>query len=144
MEATNQRLFGLFHFKGRTDCQVRDLTWTGSWPTELPPDSEQPFGGNALQALLSETENLKDSFSCDFTKKDPKAIGVQSFNPALCISTEDGLKIVGPPNDSWQANGINVAKGVSGDFDITLEYSNLDMIKPEQKASWLRLRMYSC
>ncbi|MDB4614449.1 DUF1583 domain-containing protein [bacterium] len=141
MEATNQRLLGFFHFKGRTMCQVRGLKWTGSWPNELPPATEQPFGGDAVQSLLNAASNLKDSYSCDFTKKDPKAIGVNSFDPAVCIPTENGLKIVGPPNDSWQASGISVVKGMSGDFDVTLEYADLNMVKPEKNASWLRMRL---
>lgn len=36
LDASHRRSFGLFHFKDETQARVRDLTWTGNWPRQLP------------------------------------------------------------------------------------------------------------
>jgi hypothetical protein len=36
LEKANQRIFGLFHDKGKTEVKVRDIVLRGDWPTSLP------------------------------------------------------------------------------------------------------------
>jgi hypothetical protein len=36
LESENQRIFGLFHFADDTDVRVRNVTFSGRWPRELP------------------------------------------------------------------------------------------------------------
>ena len=41
LEATNQRIFGLFHYSSETEVHVRNVTYRGTWPRTLPPLAEQ-------------------------------------------------------------------------------------------------------
>jgi len=36
LEPTNQRIFGLFHYADETDVRVRNVTYSGHWPRQLP------------------------------------------------------------------------------------------------------------
>ncbi|MBX6316022.1 MAG: DUF1583 domain-containing protein, partial [Isosphaeraceae bacterium] len=38
LEPSNDRLFGLFHYKDRTAARVRNVVLTGPWPASLSPD----------------------------------------------------------------------------------------------------------
>jgi hypothetical protein len=40
LEPTNQRNFGLFHYADETDVRVRNVTYRGDWPRELPSVQE--------------------------------------------------------------------------------------------------------
>ncbi|HSQ56170.1 MAG TPA: DUF1583 domain-containing protein, partial [Gemmata sp.] len=40
IEATNQRLFGLFHYTDRTAARVRSMTYSGDWGTTLPSNDK--------------------------------------------------------------------------------------------------------
>jgi hypothetical protein len=40
LEATNQRVFGLFHYADETEVRVRGVTYRGQWPRQLPGDQE--------------------------------------------------------------------------------------------------------
>jgi tetratricopeptide (TPR) repeat protein len=40
LEATNQRIFGLFHYANNTGVRVRNVTYRGEWPRSLPANSE--------------------------------------------------------------------------------------------------------
>jgi tetratricopeptide (TPR) repeat protein len=41
LEATNQRILGLFHYADETEVRVRNVTYRGNWPLHLPPVNEQ-------------------------------------------------------------------------------------------------------
>jgi hypothetical protein len=45
LEATIQRIFGLFHYASETDVRVRRVTYRGNWPRVLPPVAEQELAG---------------------------------------------------------------------------------------------------
>ena len=38
LEATNQRVFGLFHYADETEARVRNVVYRGRWPREFPSD----------------------------------------------------------------------------------------------------------
>jgi hypothetical protein len=40
LESTNQRTFGLFHYRDETDVRVRKVTYRGNWPRQLPSADE--------------------------------------------------------------------------------------------------------
>jgi hypothetical protein len=36
IEAVNQRTFGLFHFADQTQVRVRNVSYQGNWPRQIP------------------------------------------------------------------------------------------------------------
>src|SRR5262249_21645558 len=40
LDAGNQRFFGLFHYADETEVRVRNVTYSGKWPRQLPAASE--------------------------------------------------------------------------------------------------------
>jgi hypothetical protein len=36
LETTNKRIFGLFHYADETEVRVRNVTYRGQWPRQLP------------------------------------------------------------------------------------------------------------
>ncbi len=44
IEPTNQRFFGLFHYRDKTEARVRSMTYAGQWPKKVP----------ALESLFEE------------------------------------------------------------------------------------------
>ena len=50
LEATNQRLFGLFHDAGEAEARVQALTYRGRWPGQPPGDLLRPAPAAASRA----------------------------------------------------------------------------------------------
>jgi hypothetical protein len=40
LEGTNQRTFGFFHYSDGTELRVRQVTYRGQWPKQLPPEDD--------------------------------------------------------------------------------------------------------
>jgi len=143
MERDNRRLFGLFRYKGDSMAWVKDMTWKGNWPKQLPDQAEQPFGGDPVEKLLASVADLKASYECDLTKSTAKEMGLRGFDVNFCKPSADGLIVTGPCNKSYKSKGIGATKGLQGDFDVTLEFADLILPKPDKNASWLRLWLRS-
>jgi hypothetical protein len=46
LEATNQRIFGLFHYSSETEVHVRKVMYRGNWPRTLSPLAEQELASD--------------------------------------------------------------------------------------------------
>jgi hypothetical protein len=46
LEASNQRIFGLFHWLDDTEVRVRNVAYRGDWPRRLPPVDEQELAAS--------------------------------------------------------------------------------------------------
>lgn len=142
MEPNNQRLFGLFHYKGETASTVSSIDWKEStWRNTLPPATEQPFGADSLKSLLASVSDLKAETVCDFTQASLQKMGVRPFDGKYCQPAVDGLQLTCPPNENWSPKGVLLTTGLKGDFDITMDFAHLQMPTPEKNAAWIRLHL---
>lgn len=74
LDPRNDRLFGFFHYKDRTECRVRNAVLTGDWPEQVPAalladmtSSRQlersPADGRTLDSLLNERLFVLDAYN---------------------------------------------------------------------------------
>lgn len=125
LELTNLRTFGLFHYVDQTEARVRNVTWRGDWPRELPPVTEQELRGEGADFLDKRLPELTAVFQHDFSK--------DGF-PLNLFSIAEGDQY---ENFSAQADGLHVNRtgivgyrnatlaprlSIRGDFDITAMY----------------------
>ncbi len=69
LEATNDRVFGLFHYKDRTSAQVRNVVLTGNWPEKLVPaamadllvPADTRKNNPALRQVIGERNYIQDA-----------------------------------------------------------------------------------
>ena len=137
-----ERHFGLFRYSDRNRCRVRNLVYRGEWPKDLPslqeqqlanPESGGPFVlANAESTLDINTDESSDEFSIEKLKSN----GFATLGPAEKMSLVDtGLSITLTDSKGYATwPGLIRRKAVDGDFEVTVDYSNLSM-KPV-KSGW--------
>ncbi len=127
LERENLRTFGLFHYSDRTEARVRNLRWRGEWPKKLPAPPEQELADYSLEEELADGPALPIVFEHDFSEGLPanKVWGggregwhfhKQELPQGVRLSNRGG-------NDPH--NTLSFPIRVEGDFDIRLEYEDL-------------------
>ena len=132
LEPTNQRIFGLFHYAGESTARVRDVTYRGNWPRELPVIEKQQLAVSpAVQAQL-DRDKLKHRFTYDFRGRefDPRLFSTKADETCF-QSTPDGLRMtaVGESGKTVTVR-LGARLGLKGDFEITLSFEQLQMQRP--------------
>lgn len=129
LEASNQRTFGLFHYADRTTARIRNVTWRGDWPKQLPALENQDLVDTRLLLLDESREQLAEHFHHDF-RNDPlherfDLVG----NESRITPTESGLhqEMVGNTGTKQLKSGLRI----SGDFDITATFQDLEHVMDE-------------
>ena len=127
LEATNQRTFGLFHFADQSEALVRDLTWTGDWPRQLPPVSDQELVDDPSRPVIDDLAKVAVRFDHDFSNGLPSE-KFTVFDGGLGTHIReqpDGVYVTRPGGEGYQKFGFGPQIRLKGDFEITAEFENL-------------------
>ncbi|MEM9643633.1 MAG: DUF1583 domain-containing protein, partial [Planctomycetota bacterium] len=133
-EAASERQFGLFRFSNLSQSKVRNLVYRGEWPKQLPGIESQDLASppEGPHALADAREVLNTALNVPL--EELKSKGLVRLGPADRMDVQDdGLHI-----SMRDANGYPTLPGlarrqrIEGDFEITVEYSDLKMT-PVQK-----------
>ena len=134
-EPRNERFFGLFRYSDKTQSRVRNVKYRGDWPKVLPSvtnqqmafSSEGPFDIAAEGTAEKITIPLNQSF---------EQLGKLRMNP---IGPKEGLRAAttgtvvvlkeGDVYEKWPGFGFDIP--ILADADITLDYRDLKMVRPE-------------
>jgi hypothetical protein len=131
LEVTNMRRFGFFYNPQRSSARIRNVRWTGDWPRQLPPLADQDLADNAAVAHLDTTASQFRTLAFDLQSLQqlPKELELFGDGTDPVISSEHsaaGLTVRehSPASTEWNAAVIAFQGQLSGDFDITLQYSD--------------------
>ncbi|MBD3672330.1 MAG: DUF1583 domain-containing protein [Planctomycetaceae bacterium] len=145
----NRRQFGLFRYSDQTQCRVRKLIYRGDWPKTLPTVDQQqlaypengPYPNVAAdwKSLLdfSEVENLEGL----------SRLGIEwGGSPGTVVAEERGLELLLnipgqqlPENKSYPM--IAFSKSLSGDFQTTIDFDELQIGPPKGWGAGIFLRV---
>ncbi|MCA9047471.1 MAG: DUF1583 domain-containing protein, partial [Planctomycetaceae bacterium] len=127
LEPGNNRTFGLFHFADQTAVRVRNITWKGNWPRQLPPIADQPLAGPDVEDVLTEFTTLASTFEHDFRTSgfslDKFAVLRGTVGREL-TATPEGLRASRIGTGNYQNATLAPSLTISGDFDVIAEYEN--------------------
>lgn len=149
VNATNDRTFGLFHYADQSAVRVRNMKWTGAWPTKLPSPTEQELRSTELDEINAGVGALSSHITFDFTEPiavEPKPVknkeqssqgySTDSFqfhrieNHGSVEQTLRGLRMQLPGNQTYHDVWVAPRIRVTGDFDIEAEFDALKMGSP--------------
>jgi hypothetical protein len=118
------RRFGFFHFADRSDVRIRNVTWTGDWPRELPAVADQMLA-EPEEAELANVAHLQQSYDFDF-RTEPLADSTMALIRGAAgenaVSTDAGLQVQQPGSRGYRNVPVSPSVSVGGDFDITVRY----------------------
>ncbi|MCA8998143.1 MAG: DUF1583 domain-containing protein [Planctomycetaceae bacterium] len=141
----NDRTFGLFHDLGETAVQVRNVTWTGSWPNELPSLPEQELRSTELDEVDQRVAKLSQELFYNFSTS-PKLVirgqqGVpfsdqqfltQTNDPGAKVKVQqDGLFMSRGPSQPFTDVWVGRRLRIHGDFDVVAEFEGLELKTPQ-------------
>ncbi|MFG0335211.1 MAG: DUF1583 domain-containing protein, partial [Maioricimonas sp. JB049] len=130
LDVTNDRTFGLFRYSDQTEARVRDMTWTGDWPSEVPPVSRQELRDGSIDALDERREELTASYEHDFRKDgfSPRRFGTGRFGTdGFAGLIPEGLQQVQTGTNGYRNIWVSPLLQVIGDFDIIAEFDQLEL-----------------
>tara|TARA_R110002072_G_C7978996_1_gene536052 strand:- start:44067 stop:47252 length:3186 start_codon:yes stop_codon:yes gene_type:complete len=126
LEATNQRMFGLFHYSDQTEARVRNIVWRGDWPKQIPPLHEQELfvpDHECLDGLDTLTEVFTHRFADEIVEGEFEVSGARTADAVSRHS--NGLKMALAVANKWTGLKVNYLNPVYGDFDATLTFEDL-------------------
>ena len=131
IDATNDRVFGLFHYADQTEARVRNVSMRGSWPTKLPDLSAQELADQRPATLDANFAKLTDVFEYQFTAPNIAdrffAVGQNQPNDTVAME-QDGLRIRRPGGGPWFDTYINLPFLVHGDFDMEIGFEEFKAV----------------
>lgn len=125
LEPGNQRTFGFFHYCGQTEARVRNVTWTGDWPRELPSLAEQELAGVGAESLDARSKQLTAVFTHDFAADGlprDRFVVTTTNMPHTLEAKLDGVHITQQGGDGYMNFTVSPKLSVSGDFDVTIDF----------------------
>jgi hypothetical protein len=130
LEATNQRVFGLYHDAARSEARVRNVVYRGEWPKALPPLAEQELAVSPASRATFASKPLPARFEFDFRGTKPlpaDLLPVPGDGEKKYIRrTAGGAKIVLPVDqDKPNSVGYETGFALRGDFEFVVVYSGL-------------------
>ncbi|MCA9060714.1 MAG: DUF1583 domain-containing protein, partial [Planctomycetaceae bacterium] len=144
VDSHSDRTFGLFHDLGEASVRVRNVTWTGDWPRELPSLRDQELRSTTLDEMEAHVAGLKEHVAYDFVRERPRA---EKIPNSLPFSTQQFLTQVNDPGAKLlvRTDGVFMQRDVGvpfqdvwigrrfqvhGDFDIVAEFADLRVGTP--------------
>lgn len=128
IEPTNQRHFGLFHYADQTELRVRNVTWNGDWPRDIPALHDQELFADESGFLDERLPELTAVFEHDFAAD---GLPLDRFNIVRGDSAAhinpgpDGLRATREAAGGYYNATVAPNLSVSGDFDVTAAFDQL-------------------
>lgn len=135
-----QQTFGLFYFADLTEARVRKIFMRGDWPQSLPSMAEQSLARSPVDEIDADRSHMKLVFEHDFSKHGVP--GKYFLWPTLTADMTmqprpNGLFLQRKTHGTWGSVDVNPRFSMSGDFDVELEFDELQT--PSDKDSGLAL-----
>jgi|GEM_PF-860831 tetratricopeptide (TPR) repeat protein len=125
LEPENQRTFGFFHYCGQTEARVRNVTWAGDWPKQLPSLAEQELAGIGAEILNARSKELTAVFDHDFSLDGlPRNLFMVTPTnmPHTLEVKPDGVHITQGGGNGYMNFTVSPMLRITGDFDITVAF----------------------
>lgn len=140
MEAGNQRTFGLFHYADRTDAMIRNVTWKGEWPKFVPPLDQQELRGTETDLLDNHLADLPVALTVDFKDGVPPKLFDVKGDPKAIVQLPDGIRV--SLKNSEGVTHLQSRFQVKGDFDIELQFRDLEIDRVPYKTTGIALVLF--
>lgn len=129
LEPDADRTLGLFHYADRTEALVRHLNWRGDWMRALPEPHRQELADDSLEKLLATRNGLNDGFIHDFAEGLPqtKFHVIGGGWEDRIEQLPEGVRLL-QPGGSYARTGFAPQVRVAGDFDIEVEFDQLETV----------------
>ncbi|MBC7964348.1 MAG: DUF1583 domain-containing protein, partial [Fuerstia sp.] len=134
LDASNDRVFGLFHFADQTEARVRNVSMRGNWPLTLPQPNQQELADPRPEQLDADLVRLQDVFSHDFAQDGvPERFFTAGKNqPGGTVEAgADGWTIDRPGGSPWCDTFVHLPFMVHGDFDMEVGFSEFKAVGDE-------------
>ncbi len=122
------QFFGLFHYTDQSTARVRNLSWTGSWPRELPLVEKQTLAWRPHESL-DNLDEFQEEVRFDFRNVgsfDKRLkIGRHSGHEGLEIVPGRGVMMTPKVQEAWTNSYLETTSLLFGDFDVELDYEDL-------------------
>ena len=134
VDASNDRVFGLFHYSDQTEARVRNVRMRGSWPKTVPGLKEQESADKRPGELDADLVKLTDVFSHDFASG---GVPTRFFTPGqnqpdgTFETRKDGWNIRRPGGGPWRDSYGNLPFMVHGDFDMEVAFEDFKAVGDE-------------
>lgn len=126
----NERTFGLFHYADQTSLRVRDLNWTGQWPTTLPTIDQQILVDPIVRQLAMSSSVMPNQLRIKTNEStranDFFSISRQSNPGDVTVSTDDVHIEENLNSRDYADAAISPNVEIEGDFDFTLGFRDLN------------------
>ncbi|MCA8986725.1 MAG: DUF1583 domain-containing protein [Planctomycetaceae bacterium] len=121
--------FGLFHYRDQTELRVRKILLHGNWPQKLSSPESQQLANPLVIQLNKEASQFEDTFALQFNSQSDFSSYVD-FKGApngetTAKITSRGIQIRQRGTGAWTSPRITFPFTISGDFDLTAQYSDL-------------------
>jgi hypothetical protein len=146
LEPNDERRFGLFHYADRSELRVRNVTWTGAWPRELPGLKDQSLAIDETGFLDARLPELSATFAHDFSADGLplERFSIKHGDLSQHVSVQsDGVHVHRPAQQEYRSVAIAPSLKVSGDFDISAVFDGLVTDPREDGNSSVMLFVYA-
>ena len=137
IDASNHRMFGLFHYRDISEARVRNVAMRGDWPKDFLPVAEQELADQKLVSLQADHSRMKAFFQHDFQKAGIFNEYLQLHRegmPSTVRQTPQGLSISQSTETAKTVTTIKTNFTVSGDFDFEAAFDQLDAESKKQSS----------
>ena len=131
IDASNDRVFGLFHFADQTEAKVRNVRMRGSWPKTLPGPNDQEAADKRPEKLDADLAQLTDVFTHNFAKDGaPNRFFLADQNQpgGILEAAGNGWKIHRPGGGPWRDTHVNLPFMIHGDFDMEVAFEDFKAV----------------
>ncbi|GAA4455508.1 DUF1583 domain-containing protein [Novipirellula rosea] len=127
LDANTARTFGLFYYADQSSARVKEVMLRGDWPSELPPLDRQPLADQTVVQLDATRDQLESKFSHDFTRDGlpTEFFAIEGQQNATITRSSEGISFAIRSPDKWSQSSIVCNLQMQGDFDVSLDYSDL-------------------
>ncbi|MCA9140677.1 MAG: DUF1583 domain-containing protein [Planctomycetales bacterium] len=125
----SERTFGLFYYAEQTSARIRNVTLRGDWPKRLPEMSSQRLTNPMVAQLDTSRDRLAAQLQHDFSTDGlPKeSFTIANRQNATITTSSAGVTFQISSPDKWTQSALQPNFQLSGDFDISVQYSGLQL-----------------
>ncbi|GAA5509560.1 DUF1583 domain-containing protein [Novipirellula caenicola] len=129
LDADAARTFGLFYFADQSSARVKEVMLRGEWPTVLPTLDRQPLANQTVVQLDATRDQLESKFAHDFTRDGlpSEFFAIEGQQYATITRSNKGVTFAIRSPDKWTQSSIVCNMQMQGDFDVSLDYSDLKL-----------------
>lgn len=128
IDLTNSLNFGFFHFADQTSAKVRNVTWRGDWPKQLPSVAEQQLARSDADFLDETAPKLAAVFHHDFREGFPTELFDVIGDETAIYQVDGGIRSSRVADAG--IHEIRACLQIHGDYDIVATFTDLKLQTP--------------